>query len=151
MASSTLKTWEAQFREDIAAQLRDLGDGDVAVSPDRVVLELERAGEGPVRIVAGLNEDHVGRPGWAEWIQLRIESEDWITSLVTLAWFDGGMDLLEKRVDPHLPLDRRGLNAAAHIREGRYAPAKAKAEVRGFARLRCRPNDGAIVLAKDVQ
>jgi hypothetical protein len=62
VASSTLKTWDTQFCEDIAAQLRGLGDGDVAVSPDRVVLELEGAGEGPLRVVAGLNEDRVGRP-----------------------------------------------------------------------------------------
>src|SRR5262249_27375881 len=120
MALSTVKAWETQFREDIAAQLRCLGAGDVAVGPDRVVLELERASEGPLRIVAGLNEDHVGRPGWADWVQLRIESEDRTTPLLTLAWFDGGIGSLEKRVDPDLPLDRRGFNAPADIRESRY-------------------------------
>jgi hypothetical protein len=119
MVSST-KVCEEQFREDIAAQLRGLVDGDVTVTPDRVVLELERAGEGPLRIVAGLNEDHVGHPGWTDWVQLRIESEDRVTPLVTLAWFDGGIRSLEKRVDPELPLDRRGLNALADIRQGRY-------------------------------
>jgi hypothetical protein len=40
--------------------------------------------------------------------------------LVVLAWFDGGLGSLERRVDPHLPLDQRGLNAPADIREGRY-------------------------------
>jgi hypothetical protein len=120
MASSTLKTCVAQFREDITVQLRGLGVGDVAVSPDRVVLELESAGEGPLRVVAGLNEDHVGRQEWADWVQLRIESEDLITPLLTLAWFDGGVGSLEQRVNRDLPLDRRGLNAAADIREGRY-------------------------------
>ncbi len=120
MALSTVKVCEAQFREDIAAQLRCLGAGDVAVSPDRVVLELESGSEGPLRIVAGLNEDRVGRTGWADWVQLRIESEDRITPLLTLAWFDGGIGSLEKSVDPDLPLDRRGLNAPADIREGRY-------------------------------
>jgi hypothetical protein len=53
MASSTLKTCEAHFRGDIAVQLRGLGAGDVAAGPDRVVLELESASEGPLRIVAG--------------------------------------------------------------------------------------------------
>lgn len=120
MASSTLKAREAQFREDIAAQFRGLDLGDVTVSADRVVLELESAGEGPLRVVAGLNEDHVGRSGWADWLQLRVEGE-WITPLLTLAWFDGGIDSLERRIDPDLPLKRRGLNAPADIREGRYA------------------------------
>jgi hypothetical protein len=120
MALSTVKVCEAQFREDIAAQLRCLGAGDVTVTPDRVVLELESGSEGPLRIVAGLNEDQVGRPGWADWVQLRIEGEDRTTPLVTLGWFDGGIGSLEKRVDPDMPLDRRGLNAPADIREGRY-------------------------------
>jgi hypothetical protein len=124
MASSTLKTYQTQFREDIAEQLRDLGEGDVTVRPDRVVLELESAGEGLVRIVAGLNEDDVGRPGWADWVQLRIENQDRKTPLLTLAWFDvdgdGGFGALETRVNPHLPLDARGLNASADIREGPY-------------------------------
>jgi hypothetical protein len=120
MALSTVKACEAQFCEDIAAQLRGLGAGDVALGPDRVVLQLESASEGPLRIVAGLNEDHVSRPGWADWLQLRIESEDRITPLLTLAWFDGGIGWLGKRVDPDLPLARRGLNAPADIREGRY-------------------------------
>jgi hypothetical protein len=120
MASSTQKAREAQFRDDIAAQLRGLGVGDVTVSPDRIVLEWESPSEGPLRVVAGLKEDDVGQPGWADWLQLRVESEDRITPLLTLAWRDGGLGLLEQRVDPDLPLDRRGLNAAADIREGRY-------------------------------
>jgi hypothetical protein len=124
MAPSTLKAYKAQFREDIAAQLRGLGEGDVTVRPDRVVLELESAGEGPVRIVAGLNEDDVGRPGWADWVQLRIENEDRKTPLLTLAWLDmdedSGPGSLETRVNPGLPLDARGLNASADIREGPY-------------------------------
>jgi hypothetical protein len=124
MASSTFKAYETQFGEDIAAQLRGLGQGDVTVRPDRIVLELESAGEGPVRIVAGLNEDNVGRPGWAGWVQLRIENQDRKTPLLTLAWLDtdgdGGHGLLAARVNPHLPLDARGLNASADIREGPY-------------------------------
>jgi hypothetical protein len=124
MASSTLKAYKAQFREDIAAQLRGLGEGDVTVRPDRVVLELESAGEGPLRIVAGLNEDDVGRPGWADWVQLRIENEDRKTPLLTLAWLemdeDSGPGSLETRVNPGLPLDARGLNASADIRQGPY-------------------------------
>jgi len=65
MASSTLRACEEQFRDDIAAQLRGLGAGHVAVSPDRIVLELESTSEGQLRVVLGLNEDRVGRPGWA--------------------------------------------------------------------------------------
>jgi hypothetical protein len=83
-----IKAFEDQFREDIAAQLRGLGKGDVTVSPDRVVLEVESARDGVFRIVAGLNEDHLGRPGWANWVQLRVEVEDRITPLLTLAWCD---------------------------------------------------------------
>lgn len=120
MASSTQTVCETQFRDDIAAQLRGLGMGDVAVSPDRIVLEWESTGEGPLRVVVGLKEDPIGQSGWADWLQLRIESEDRITHLLTLAWFHGGFASLEQRVDPDLPLDRRGLNAASDIREGRY-------------------------------
>jgi hypothetical protein len=116
--------FEDQFREDIAAQLRGLGKGDVTVSPDRAVLDVESAGEGVLRVVAGLNEDHLGRPGWANWVQLRIETEDRITPLLTLAWRDvegdGGIGSLEARVNPDLPLEARGLNAAADIRDGKY-------------------------------
>ena len=119
-----IKAFEDQFREDIAAQLRRLGKGDVTVSPDRVVLEVESAGEGVLRIVAGLNEGHLGRPGWASWVQLRVEVEDRITPLLTLAWRDvdgdGGIGSLETRVNPDLPLEARGLNASADIREGKY-------------------------------
>jgi hypothetical protein len=120
MPSSTLKACQARFREDIATQLRELGHGVVSVSPDRIVLEIESAREGPLRVVVGLNEDQVGRAEWADWLQLRIESDDRTTPLVTIAWLDGGLGSLEQRVDPELPLDRRGLNAAADIRQGRY-------------------------------
>jgi hypothetical protein len=68
MSPSMLKSCETQFREDIAAQLRALGTGDVVVRPDRIVLELESACEGPLRVVAGVDEDHGGRPGWAGWV-----------------------------------------------------------------------------------
>jgi hypothetical protein len=122
MASWTTKAVEDQFRKDIAAQLRGLGKGDVTVGPDRVVLDVESAGEGVVRIVAGLNEDHLAQPGWANWVQLRIETEDRMTPLLTLAWRDGdgGFGSLETRVDPDVPLEARGLNAWADIREGAY-------------------------------
>ena len=124
MVSWTPKACEEQFREDIAAQLRGVGKGDVTLSQDRVVLEVESVGEGVLRIVAGLNEDHLGRPGWAHWVQLRIEVEVRITPLLTLAWRDvdgdGGVRSLERRVNPDLPLEARGLNASADIQEGKY-------------------------------
>lgn len=124
MVSWALMAFEDQFREDIAAQLRGLGKGDVTVSPDRVVLDVESAGDGVLRIVAGLNDDHLGRPGWANWVQLRIETEDRTMPLLTLAWRDvdgdGGIGSLEARVNPDLPLEARGLNASADIREGKY-------------------------------
>jgi hypothetical protein len=124
MVSWTLMAFEDQFRKDIAAQLRSLGKGDVTVSPDRVVLEVESAGDEVLRIVAGLNEDHLGRPGWANWGQLRVETADRTTPLLMLAWRDvegdGGIGSLEARVNPDLPLEARGLNASADIREGKY-------------------------------
>jgi hypothetical protein len=134
MAPLTLKTYEAQFREDIATQLRGLGEGDVTVGPDRVVLELESAGESPLRIVAGLNEEPVGRPGWADWVQLRIENADRKTPVLTLAWLDmdgdGGRGALERRVNPDLPPDARGLKARADIREGPYSRGDALVRLR---------------------
>ena len=122
MASSSPKLYNDHFREDVAAQLREIGFGDVTVDHDRVVLELDSSREGALRVVAGFNEDPTGRPEWTEWLQLRIETEDRTTPLLTLAWAGAEDDaLIEARIDRSLPLDRRGLNAAADIREGRYA------------------------------
>jgi hypothetical protein len=125
MAASTPKTYEDRFREDIAAQLRGIGEGHVSINHDRVVLELESGSEGTLRIVAGFNEDRIGRVGWSEWLQLRTETEDRTTPLLTLAWLDADDEArlasLESRLDAGMPLAARGLNAAADIREGAYA------------------------------
>jgi hypothetical protein len=134
MASSTLKANEDQFREYVAEELRGIGAGHVTVHHDRVVLELESGSEGTLRVVAGFNEDHIGRSGWGDWLQLRIETADQTTPLLTLGWLGADEEALAAslgaRVDPGLPPDQRGLNAAADIREGRYARGDAVALLR---------------------
>jgi hypothetical protein len=114
-SSSAFNDPEHEFRQAVAAQLRGLAIGDVAVNPDRVVLQLK---ELPLRVVVGLNEAGVGRTGWTHWAQLRLEPEDGegTKELVTLAWRDGGS--FERAADPELPLGERGLNAVADVREG---------------------------------
>jgi hypothetical protein len=48
-----------------------------ATSPSiQILLEIESAGEGLLRVVADMNEHDVGRPGWAGWMQLRIETRE---------------------------------------------------------------------------
>jgi hypothetical protein len=129
-----LKDRERAFREDIAAQLRGIREGIVSVNHDRIVLELESDSEGTLRIVVGFNEDGVSRPGWTDWLQLRIETEDRTTPLLTLAWLhaddEARLASLESRLDADAPLDARGLNSAADIREGAYARGDALERLR---------------------
>ena len=119
-----LRAARAAFRHDIAEQLRSLG-GDVTGHGERLAVEFPGPGGELLRVVAGFNEDRVGRAGWGEWLQLRIEAGERATVLRTLAWAVGDDDtarlaLFEKLTAEGLPAGERGLNAASDVREGRY-------------------------------
>ncbi len=125
-----MNTCDADFCDDVAEQLRQLGRAagfawTVIPGKDRAVLELTQTGadEAALRIVAAFNDDRAYRPGWRDWLQLRLESGDGFESeeLLTLAWLEADVSPERAKIDPSLPLERRGLNADADIREGRYA------------------------------
>ncbi len=123
--SQVLRAARAAFRHDIAEQLRSLG-GDVTGGGERLAVELQDAGGEAFRVVAGFNEDGVGRTGWSEWLQLRVETADGRWPVLTLGWTSGDSDgarlaLYERLTAGNLPAEQRGLNAAADVREGRYA------------------------------
>ena len=120
-----LSAARAAFRHDIAEQLRSLG-GDVIDGGERLAVELPNAAGEGVRVVAGFNEDGVGRAGWSEWLQLRVETADGGWPVLTLGWAVDDNDaarlaLYERLTAGNLPDGQRGLNAAADVREGRYA------------------------------
>lgn len=120
-----LKAARAVFRHDIAEQLRSLG-GEVIDSGERLSAGLPEAAGGEFRIVAGFNEDGVGRAGWSERLQLRAETAEGSWPLLTLGWSVDDDDaarlaLYERLTDKSLAAGERGLNAAADWREGRYA------------------------------
>jgi hypothetical protein len=121
---------DADFRDDVAEQLRGLGRATglswtVIPGKDRVVLELGQAGadEAALCIVAAFNDGRAFRPGWQNWLQLRMESADGSQSeeRLTLAWLEAEDAKEGFIIDASLPLERRGLNAVADVREGRYA------------------------------
>jgi len=139
---------DADFRDDVATQFRGIGRvltaagllWTVIPGKDRVVLELTQKGadEAALRIVAAFNDGRACRPGWQDWLQLRMESGDGTVSeeLLTLAGLEA--DAQEgPTIDASLPIERRGLNADADIREGRYARGDAlhalAKELRGLA------------------
>ncbi len=120
---------DADFRDDVTEQFRGLGHAaglpwSVITGNDRVVLEVTHGGadEVALRIVAAFNDGRAFRPCWQNWLQLRMESGDGSESqeLLTLAWLEANAQE-GPIIDPSLPLERRGLNADADIREGRYA------------------------------
>ncbi|MGO9545726.1 MAG: hypothetical protein ACLPPF_13150 [Rhodomicrobium sp.] len=125
-----MKPCDADFRDDVAQQLRQLGRATglpwtVISGKDRMVLELRQAGadEAALQIIAAFNDGTAFRPGWRDWLQLRMETGDGSESeeLLTLAWLEADVSPERAKIDPSLPLERRGLNADADIREGRYA------------------------------
>ena len=144
-----LRSLEERFRGDIALQLEQLGyavlpssvDSHVSISPDAVVLEISPdTGGTAFRAVARLEDERAAREGWARWLTVSLEDAETRHDVLTLAWLDEGeiLELLERRVDESLPLEQRGLNAAADIREGRYARGDAlrhlKAELQAATR-----------------
>ena len=124
-----LRAASAAFRHDIAEQLRSFG-GNVIDGGERLAVELpDAAGEG-FRVVVGFNEDGVGRTGWGEWLQLRVETADGGWPVLTLGWVVNDDDaarlaLYERLTAGNLPAGQRGLNAEADVREGRYARSDA--------------------------
>jgi hypothetical protein len=142
-SAQRLKDRERAFRDDIAAQLRAAGEGLglnvlVEIGAERIVLEFNHPeyGETGLRVIVGINEDGKGRDGWCDWLELRSETADVAMSLLTLGWV-GSEDmaarlaLYDRLTDENLPFDARGLNAAADVREGKYARGDALALLRG--------------------
>jgi RNase P protein component len=136
--ASKLAACDAQFREDVAAQLRAIGNVaagaglavEVTVDPRHAVLELRQGNHDhtSLRIVAAFNEDRAAQPGWSDWLELRIETADWSRALLTLAWLEqAGGDMAaqlaryEQRTAVTVPASLRGLNTEADIRAGPYA------------------------------
>jgi hypothetical protein len=138
-----LKERERAFRDDIAAQLRAAGEGlglnvSIEIGAERVVLEFihPEYGETGLRVIAGINESGKGRDGWCDWLELRSETADVAVPLLLLGWTGGDdpasrLALYEGLTDENLPLDARGLNAAADVREGKYARGDTVALLRG--------------------
>jgi hypothetical protein len=130
----------ARFRQDVADQLRiAVGKAGltatVTLDPERAVLELDAAlPEGALPgVVAAFNDDGHGEPGGSDRVIVRVETGEERNTLLTLAWLDDpGLDEeaalqrrlaeLEARTDERLPLERRGLNAAADVRGTSSAP-----------------------------
>jgi hypothetical protein len=129
----------AAFREDVTEQLRlapERAGLSSSVTANEAKIILEIAANGPhgegLRIVASFNDAREAMPGWVDWVTLSAETVEGRTPLLTLAWRDdeglSGEENLrrrllewEARIDRDLPLDRRGLNAKADVRTGRYA------------------------------
>ena len=134
----TIDRYRADFREDVAEQLRFAAEraglaSNVTAGEATIVLEL--AGSGPngdgMRVLVRFNDVREAMPGWVDWVTLSAETPEGRTPLLTLAWRDdeGSSDEenLRRRlaewealVDRDLPLERRGLNAKADVRVGRY-------------------------------
>jgi hypothetical protein len=124
---ASMKPCSPEHQDDVRDQLEETGrmfeawgvGSTVRPGRDRVTLELA-APEGDdavLSIVAAFNDGGVIRAGWENWLQLRIESGGEPEVLLTLAWLEGR----DTDIDASLPLDQRGLNAIADVRERRLA------------------------------
>ncbi len=138
-AGHAIDRYRADFREDVAEQLRFAAERAglaSSVTADAATIVLELAGGGPdgedLRLLVRFNDAREAMPGWVDWLTLLAETAEGRTPLLTLAWRDdegsSGQENLrrrlaewEARVDLDLPLERRGLNAKADVRTGRYA------------------------------
>jgi hypothetical protein len=128
-----------RFRQDVADQLRMAAGraglaATVTLDEARGVLEFDEAssvGALP-RIVAIFHEGTDGGAAGTDGLTLCAETSEEQSTLLELAWQDDpGLDEetalecrlaeLEARTDQRLPLGRRGLNAQADNRTGRYA------------------------------
>jgi hypothetical protein len=131
---AALERARARFRQDVADQLRIAAEK--AGVPAAVTLDDER--DAPVsdgvlpRLVAAFGDDRDGEPAGSERVILYVDTGEERRTLLTLAWRDAPsleeaaaiqhrLAALEARTDERLPLERRGLNAPADVRTGRYA------------------------------
>jgi hypothetical protein len=135
--SAAVERVRARFRRDVAEQLRLAAAragvaASVTLDGERAVLELGAAGPDgtPLQVIAVFVED--AEPGASEQAIVRVETGEERRTLLTLGWRDdpsrderAGLEErlaeLEARTDERLPLERRGLNALADVRTGRYA------------------------------
>jgi hypothetical protein len=126
-----------RFRQDVADQLRMAAENaglgaTVTLHHQRAVLEFDAtlSGGTPPRVIAAF--DDVSDAQTADQVTVHVEATDEAITLLTLAWRDElGLNHeaalqqrlaeLERRTDQNLPLERRGLNAPADVRTGRYA------------------------------
>jgi hypothetical protein len=146
--SSALERARERFRKDVAGQLRMAADkaglaASVAVDDERAVLEFDETGSGAALLrVIVVFDDPGGAAGHTERLTLGVESGEEATVLLSLAWrgrpgldeaagLDERLAGLEARTDESLPLERRGLNAAADERTGRYAKGDAVRQLAG--------------------
>jgi hypothetical protein len=139
--SAAVERARGRFRRDVADQLQLAAaragiSASVTLDGERAVLELA-AGDSdgaPLQVVASFDED-AGTDA-SERVRLHVETGEERRTLLTLAWRDdpsleegatlqGRLAELEGRTDERLPLERRGLNAAADVRSGRYAKGDA--------------------------
>jgi hypothetical protein len=142
MSSSLLAAIDdarGRFRQDVADQLGMAAEkaglvATITLDHDRAVLEIAAtlSDGSPPRIVAVFDDDRHGGLDSSAQVSLCAETGEEQVILLTLAWrndpaLNGREALqrhlaeLEARTSEHLPLERRGLNAAADVRTGRYA------------------------------
>jgi hypothetical protein len=135
--SAAVERARARFRQDVADQLQLAAaragvSASVTLNGERAVLELGATGSdaAPLQVIAAF--DQGAEAGVSEQVSVRVEMGEERSTLLTLAWRDEprlneGTALqcrlaeLETRTDERLPLERRGLNAPADMRSGRYA------------------------------
>lgn len=147
---ASMKPCSARHQDDVAEQLRQAGRAleawgagwKVKRDHDRAALEVTAAQTEDVglSIVAVFNDGGDFGEGWENWLELRLEADGEAEVLLTLAWLEGS----ETDIDASLPLEQRGLNAIADVREGRLArgdavkalakEVKARAGAGGFYR-----------------
>jgi len=142
MPSSLLAAVErarTRFRQDVADQLRIAADkaglaAAVTLDHERAVLEFDGTpSDGALpRLTTVFSDEPGGQSSAAEQVTLFADLAGERATLLTLAWRDdSGLDEtaalqrllaeLEACTDERLPLSRRGLNATADVRTGRYA------------------------------
>ena len=137
-AGHAIERCRQAFREDVAGQLQLAAkraglSSNITAGEAEIALEI--VGAGPdgqdLCVVVRFNDPRAAMPGWCDWITLSAETAGERSPLLTLAWRDdeglSGEENLrrrlaewEARVDRELPLERRGLNAKADVRTGRY-------------------------------
>jgi hypothetical protein len=136
-----------RFRRDVAAQMQLAAAragvaGSVTLNGERAVLEWGAAdADGtPLQVIALFDAD-AGTDA-SEQVSVFVERAEERSTLLTLAWrddpsLDEGAALqhrlaeLEGRTDERLPLERRGLNAPADVRTGRYAKGEVVRQLAG--------------------